>query len=141
MPTLISVNGPPVSGFVAGVQPKIANAQPSGTYTSPPQVMPVVNIWQNYLGLLHLLDSNTRIGDVITYYIYPIPSLGALIQLCQITLTTTNLKRYITGGREHFCEEAFYNFPTRGTYEIYYDHTNSSGSYTILSQNLRFLHQ
>lgn len=142
MPSLASISLPPVSGFVSGTQPKIYNAQPAGTFTSPPQNSPIVSINSRYLVILNLLDSDTRIGDTITYYLYPVPSAGfPTITLHQRVLTGTLLQIYINNMAKHFQTEALNIFASPGTYDIYYEQTNASNTYTVLSQNLRFIVQ
>jgi hypothetical protein len=138
MPTMTSIYLPPVSGFVSGLQPKINNAQPSGTPTSPPQVNPLVYVSNRTFFIMHRLHPNSRIGDTITYYGYPIPSFGALITLSTTTLTLNNLTRYITKVQQHYAEEFQHPFSKTGTHEIYYEQQNASGSFTVISQNFPF---
>lgn len=142
MPTLTSILQPAVSGINPGSQPKIYNAQPPGSFATGPQVMPTFKFSNNYIVLYHLLDPDTRVNDVITYYTYPIPSAGIpTVTICTVTLTLQYLTPCINNKREHFEFEAFYKFPRPGTYDVYFEQVNASGTYNVISQNLRFIVQ
>ncbi|PMV24328.1 MULTISPECIES: hypothetical protein [unclassified Pseudomonas] len=139
MPTIATINQPAVSGFGAGSQPKIYNATPPGSFATPPQNMPVVTRPFRYLVLSHFLSNNTRIGDVLTYYCYPVPSAGLpTMFLEQITLTAALLQIYINNKREHFEKEIPCYLPNPGVYDVYWELENASQTYTEIRQNLRF---
>ncbi|MBN3862227.1 hypothetical protein HCU66_08300 [Pseudomonas frederiksbergensis] len=142
MPTPTSIALPPVSGFSSGVQPKIYNATPPGTFTSPPQVLPIFSIANRYISVLHLLDQNTRINDTVIYHLYPVPSAGLpTITPVQSLLTLQTLQGFLNYRAEHFVSEIAYKFAKAGTYDLYYEQTNASNTYTVISQNLRFIVQ
>ncbi|UII71162.1 hypothetical protein LVW35_26620 [Pseudomonas sp. HN11] len=139
MPSLITIAQGPVSGFSSGNQPKIHNAVPPGNFFTGPQTFPVVSINARYLVLYHLLDQDTRISDKVTYYVYPVPSAGFPTATVITTLLTAPLlQAFINNKREHYEAEAPFKFSSPGTYDVYFEHTNASQTYTVISQNLRF---
>ncbi|WLH78971.1 MULTISPECIES: hypothetical protein [unclassified Pseudomonas] len=139
MPSLITIAQAPVSGFSSGNQPKIYNAVPPGSFFTGPQTLPVVSINIRYLVLYHLLDIDTRINDTITYYLYPVPSAGfPTVTVITTLLTPALLQAFITNKREHYEAEVRFKFGLPGIYDIYFEQTNASGTYTVISQNLRF---
>ena len=142
MPTLASINLPPVAGLASGIQPKIVNAQPAGSYTSPPQNLPVFSMSNYYLHIINKLDPNTRIDDTITHYVYPVPSSGApTITLHQRVLTSSLLLDCINYHLKYFQLEGIHKLLLPGMYDVYYEQTNASNTYTVISQNLRFIVQ
>jgi|GEM_PF-5795435 len=142
MPTLASINLPPVAGLASGIQPKIVNAQPAGSYTSPPQNLPVFSMSNYYLHIINKLDPNTRIDDTITHYVYTVPSSGApTITLHQRVLTSSLLQDCINYHLKYFQLEGIHKLLLPGMYDVYYEQTNASNTYTVISQNLRFIVQ
>lgn len=139
MPSLVTIAQAPVSGFASGNQPKIHNAVPPGNFSTGPQTLPVVRINIRYLVIYHLLDIDTRINDTVTYYLYPAPSAGVpTVTVITTLLTAARLQQLITNKREHYEAEVAFKFNSPGTYDIYFEQTNASGTYTVISQNLRF---
>ncbi|RQO53023.1 hypothetical protein [Pseudomonas sp. KBW05] len=139
MPSLVTIAQAPVSGFASGNQPKIHNAVPPGNFYTGPQTLPVVRINIRYLVIYHLLDIDTRINDTVTYYLYPVPSAGfPTVTVITTLLTAARLQELISNKREHYEAEAAFKFNSPGTYDIYFEQTNASGTYTVISQNLRF---
>ena len=95
-----------------------------------------------YLHIINKLDPNTRIDDTITHYVYPVPSSGApTITLHQRVLTSSLLQDCINYHLKYFQLEGIHKLLLPGMYDVYYEQTNASNTYTVISQNLRFIVQ
>lgn len=106
------------------------------------QTLPIVSINIRYLVIYGKLHDDTRVGDDLRVYVYPVPAAGApTITLKQMILTNTILQHYITNKREHFEIEVAHRFSSKGIHDVYFDQTDAGGTNIIVSRNLQFIVQ